>query len=314
MRLGSLKKLDELETKKEIKKLNKNLIFLNKLVKNKKYLNRYLTDEIENTSKELNHSQYLRRTKIIIENESSDEISFDEFIEIDKLTITVSKEGLLKSYKDHIDINNLISNQKNIVYAYHIMSNQNLLVFTSSGRVFTIDPKKLPSGKSSPKNFIYFVDSNINDKLIKLFPFVENLQCIVTSIKAKGFIADLNNIQTSQRKGKQLFNLKTGDELFRVMLLNKTHLACVNTDRKLLIFRINELPILQKGGGVQLQKIKDNILLSDIQLFNLSEGIAWKIGSLNKNEKQVNFWLGKRAQSGKKVPKRFNKNLKFYEE
>ena len=50
-----------------------------------------------------------------------------------------------------------------------------------------------------------------------------------------------------------------------------------------------------------------------VQSFNLDEGISWQIGSQNRNEKNIEFWIGKRAQSGKKVPKRFNKNLKFYD-
>ena len=68
---------------------------------------------------------------------------------------------------------------------------------------------------------------------------------------------------------------------------------------------------MKKGGGVQLQKIKKGDFLSDIQTFNLSKGIIWQIGSQLRNETDVNFWIGKRAQVGKKVPKRFNKNLKF---
>ena len=232
---------------------------------------------------------------------------------MDKLTITVTREGLIKSYKDHIDINKLTSNQKDLVNIYHIMSNQKLLIFTSSGRVFTIDPNKLPSGKSNAKNFIYYVDSNMSDKLVKLIPFSENLKYLIASSHGKGFLADLNNIQTSQKKGKQLFNLKNNDQVIKVILANKTHLASVNKDGKMLIFKIKELPILQRGGGVQLQKIKEPNLLSDIQIFNLDEGISWKTGSLNKNEKKIKLWFGKRAQSGKNVPKRFNKNLKFYE-
>ena len=62
-----------------------------------------------------------------------------------------------------------------------------------------------------------------------------------------------------------------------------------------------------------MQKIKDNNSLIDIQIFDLNEGITWKNGSINRNEKKIDFWIGKRAQSGKKIPKRFNKNLKFYE-
>ena len=89
------------------------------------------------------------------------------------------------------------------------------------------------------------------------------------------------------------------------------HLACVNSSSKLLIFKIDQLPVLKKGGGVQLQKIKNNEFLSDIQTFYLSDGISWRTGSKIKNEKNINFWIGKRSQSGKKIPKRFNKELKF---
>ena len=54
---------------------------------------------------------------------------------------------------------------------YHIMSNQKILIFASSGRVFTIDPLNLPTGKSNPKSFIYFIDSNMNDKIVKVNSF-----------------------------------------------------------------------------------------------------------------------------------------------
>ena len=124
---------------------------------------------------------------------------------------------------------------------------------------------------------------------------------------------DIWTLWSDLKKGKQLFNLKNEDHLIKVIELNKSHLACVNSEAKLLIFETKTLPRLQKGGGVQLQKIKTNVQLKDIQNFNLEQGINWKTGSFNKNEKLLDFWIGKRAQSGKKVPKRFNKNLKFYD-
>jgi len=312
MYLGSLKKLDELNTKIEIKKLKDDLKFLYKLINNKKFLNDYFIKEVNKTNEELVDNKYKRKTLISLDDNNSEEINFEEFEEVEKLTVTVNNEGSLKSYRDHIDFKKISLNQKNITDTYHIMSNQKLLIFVSSGRVFTINPKDLPSGKANPKNFIYYIDSNINDKLVKLLPFSKDLNCIVASSKGKGFIANLQNIQTSQKKGKKLFNLKENDFLINVIKNNKTHLACVNSEAKLLIFETKSLPILQKGGGVQLQKIKTNVQLKDIQNFNIEQGINWKTGSFNKNEKLLNFWIGKRAQSGKKVPKRFNKNLKFY--
>ena len=67
MRLGSLKKLDEHETKKDIERLTSELNFLNKLIKNKKFLENFLIDEILNINKTLDNLKLKRRTKIKIE-------------------------------------------------------------------------------------------------------------------------------------------------------------------------------------------------------------------------------------------------------
>ena len=54
-----------------------------------------------------------------------------------------------------------------------------------------------------------------------------------------------------------------------------------------------------------------NDSLSDSTLVNISEGLYWNKGSKIKNLKEIDFWIGKRAQVGKKIPRGFNKNLKF---
>ena len=71
------------------------------------------------------------------------------------------------------------------------------------------------------------------------------------------------------------------------------------------------LPTLNKGAGVQLMKIKGKDFIVDSSLFDLKQGLSWSKASKTKNFKDVQFWLGKRAQVGKKIPKGFNKNLKF---
>ena len=184
-----------------------------------------------------------------------------------------------------------------------ILSNQKILLFVSSGRVFTIDPNLLPSGNSNPKDFIYFVESGSKDKIVGILTYDENLKCLVASKFGKGFIADLSDISTSQKKGKQLFNLKNDDQLIKISSNISKYIACLSTNSKLLIFKTNELPILKKGVGVLLQKVIKNHL-SDIQSFELSEGISWKYGKSEKTEKNLDFWIGKRSQVGK-----FNNNL-----
>jgi len=314
MRLGSLRKIDELSTKKEIKILNEELDFLNKLIKNKNVLNKYIIDELTEICGAVDKSKILRRTIVNSTNISNEVINVDEFQEIEKMTIVLTKDGSLKTFRDHLDREKVKKSIENAILHKNILSNQKILLFVSTGRVYTIDPNLLPSGKSNPKNFIFYVESNSNDKLIGILPYEKNLKTIVASKFGKGFIADLNDIQTSQRKGKQLFNLKLGDKLISITSNLNSHIACVSNNSKILIFETKFLPILKKGGGVQLQKIKKDEALSDIQSFNLSDGVTWRIGSQLRSEKDINFWIGKRAQVGKKVPNRFNKNLKFFNE
>ena len=133
----------------------------------------------------------------------------------------------LKSFKDHIELEKIKENNKDVIDSYKIFSNQKLLLFVSSGRVFTIEPNILPTGKSHTKKFIYFIDSMMNDKLIKVLPYSKNLKTTVVSSKGKGFIASLNDILTSQKKGKKLFNLKSHDSLLKVIEYNANYIACI---------------------------------------------------------------------------------------
>ncbi len=58
-------------------------------------------------------------------------------------------------------------------------------------------------------------------------------------------------------------------------------------------------------------KIKDQDNISDIKEINPEDGLEWYSGSKNRKLENLDFWIGKRAQTGKKIPKFFNKNLKF---
>jgi len=314
MKLGSLKKLDERSTKKEITDLKEDLNYLNKLINKKNILEKHIIDELKEIGNEVDDAITYRRTQINSANITDIAVNIDEFQEVEKMTVILTNDGLLKTFKDHLNDVKINNNIENVFLYKKILSNQKLLLFVSSGRVYTIDPNSLPTGKSRPKNFIFFIESNSNEKLIGILPYENDLKCVVASKFGKGFIADLNEIQTAQKKGKQLFNLKLGDKLLKVTNKIDTHIACVSKNSKLLIFMTKDLPILKRGGGVQLQKINKEESLSDIQTFNLSDGITWKIGSQLRKETDIDFWIGKRSQVGKKIPRRFNKNLKFYNE
>ena len=312
MRLGSLKKIDEKNIINEIKNLNTELKYLKKLVNDKKTLNNYISNELQNIVNEIEPDIKNRKTLILKEANYNVDVNIDEFKEIEKFTIIINKEFNLKRLKDHIEFDELKKNNNDIIYSVKLLSNQKLMLFVSSGKIFSIDPNEIPGGNSNPKSFIYFVDSLPNDKVVGMLSS-DSDKIFIASKNGKGFVTKIKHLITNQRKGKHFFNLKNNDLLIKVFSLNQSHIICISKLQKMLIFDASSIPELQKGVGVQLIKIKDKDFLSDITDINPKEGLEWTTGSKKRKLDNIDFWMGKRAQTGKKIPKYFNKNLKFNE-
>ena len=86
---------------------------------------------------------------------------------------------------------------------------------------------------------------------------------------------------------------------------NKHHIAIIGENKKMLIFSLDELPEMSKGKGVRLQKYKDSEVLF-IKTFNPKEGLIIEdSGGRKRVYSDTNDWIGKRAQSGRLVPKGF---------
>ncbi len=309
MRLGSLKKLDEFNINKEIKKLKELNTNLKKLINNEHYLNKFIMKETNDITDSLDENIKLRRSIVNTNDDYDLDIKIDEFTEIEKFNVLLSKNNLLKKVKDYSDNNK--ENNNDISKAIPVSSNHKLLLFLSSGKVMTLDPNLLPGGKANPKSYIELVNVGVDEKLIAVFNANTQEKLIFITKFGKGFISISENMITNQKKGKNIINLKNNDELLNVHHYKNDHLAMTSKNQKLLIFDTSILPTLNKGAGVQLMKIKEKDCIIDTSLFDLKEGLFWNKGSKLKSLKDIDFWIGKRAQVGKKIPKGFNKNLKF---
>ena len=86
--------------------------------------------------------------------------------------------------------------------------------------------------------------------------------------------------------------------------------AVVGENRKLLLFKLDEVPEMNRGRGVTLQKYKDGGL-SDARPYVKREDLSWKFGEKARTETDLKDWIGQRAQAGRLPPNGFPKNNKF---
>ncbi len=78
-------------------------------------------------------------------------------------------------------------------------------------------------------------------------------------------------------------------------------ISCINID---------DLPVMNRGKGVQLQKFKGG-RVNDVITFNMAEGLKMTIGTRPRHVEDMQPWLGKRAGAGKLPPNGFPRSNKF---
>ena len=91
--------------------------------------------------------------------------------------------------------------------------------------------------------------------------------------------------------------------------------AVVGTNRKMIIFPVEQLPEMSRGKGVRLQRYKDGGM-SDARAFAKNEGLSWtdSAGRLHTRPlTELKDWVGDRAQAGRLPPQGFPKTNKFGE-
>jgi topoisomerase-4 subunit A len=90
-------------------------------------------------------------------------------------------------------------------------------------------------------------------------------------------------------------------------------IAVIGENRKMLVFKLDELPELGRGSGVQLQRYRDGGL-SDAMAFHLADGISWPLGGESgrvRSETDLTPWRAIRGASGRIAPNGFPRSNLF---
>ena len=86
--------------------------------------------------------------------------------------------------------------------------------------------------------------------------------------------------------------------------------AAVGENRKLLLFPLDQVPEMARGRGVQLQSYRDGGL-SDAKVFNRKDGLSWRSGERTRLETDLAPWRGNRAGAGRMPPNGFPRSNRF---
>ncbi|MED5484095.1 MAG: DNA topoisomerase IV subunit A [Pseudomonadota bacterium] len=312
MRLRSLRKLEEIKIKEEFDSLKVEKSNLNKLLKSDSLQWKDVSSEIKEIKRDFSKKTELgkRRTKINYDTEIIDvDLNFSEPPE--PITVILSQEGWIKTLKgvDHNISEIKFKDGDELLFAQETMSDNKIMLFASNGKFYTLETNSLPSGRGYGDPLNLLIDLHDGDKIISLYSFKQKDELIIASKNGYGFIVSFNDLISNRKGGKQILNLSNDDIAMSSAKLEGTHIAVIGENKKMVIFGKEELPRMTRGKGVKLQKYKEGNLKSVLS-FSYEKGL----NIIDKNGRSRHFddienWLGKRGQAGKKVPKGFPRNF-----
>jgi topoisomerase-4 subunit A len=312
MRLRSLRKLEEMEIRKEHRSLSKEQKEIQALLKNETLRWEKIADQIKETRAKFGSGPLGdRRTEIAAAPAPVDVTSIIT-VEREPITVILSEKGWIRAVRGHIadgDGQKFKEGDK-LRQLLPCETTDRLVLFATDGRTFTLRAADIPRGRGDGQPIRLMIDLANQDDVIAFFVWRDEARYLVAGNGGRGFIVKSADLVAEKRTGKQVLNVREGERAVICVPAEGDHVAVVGENRKLLIFPRDQLPELARGTGVALQKYAQGGL-SDAKVFRLKEGLTWKSGERIRTETALRDWLGERAQAGRLPPNGFPRSNKF---
>lgn len=315
-RLRSLRKLEEMEIRREDAELKKEQKELQDLLASPDMQNEQLKAWFGDIKKRYDKKTALgRRRTTWAEQTEEIVVNADEFIEKEPFTIILSAMGWIRAAKGHLDLNNLDMKFKEgdeLLSAFHAMSTDKINIFASNGKMFTLSANELPSARGFGESVRMMADIGADENIVRAFVLDTNAKYLVVARHGTGFIVSGENCLAQTKNGKQIMN--TDDKNPAILCVDVTGdtVAFSGSNDKLLIFPASEIPEMSRGKGVILQKYNaERTYVLDAMFFDAADGFGWTTGRGTTKLDDWQPWVGKRATQGRTIPVGFPRSGKF---
>lgn len=316
-RLRALRKLEEMELRKEHAELGEERKDVEALLADEQRQWKIITAQIRELKKTLGGQTPLgkRRTTFETAPEAADFDLAEAMIEREPITVVVTKKGWIRALKGHVaDLSPLqFKGDDALDVAFFAQTTSKVLVLASNGKAFTLDAAKLPGGRGYGEPVRLMADIDEDAGVVQVLPHTPDALLLLVTDDGRGFVVSQNDLIATTRKGRAVLTVEPPAKLKIVAAAEGDHVAIIGENRKLLVFPLSEAPQMTRGKGVRMQRYKDGGV-SDAKVFALADGLAWTDSSgrvFTVPAAELTEWIGHRAEAGRLPPRGFPKNNRF---
>ncbi len=316
MRLRALRKLEEMEIRKEYDALAAEKDTLEQVLGSESLKWKKIKEDIQELKKTFasDLKRSARRTDLA-DAPAPAAVDIEEaIIEKEPVTVICSSKGWIRAMKGHGIKHNDVKFKEGdrgrfFIEAY---TTDKLLVFATNGRFYTLGCDKLPPGRGFGEPLRLSIDLPNESDIVSIQIFRPEIKLLVARSDGRGFAVNAQDVLAQTKAGKTVLTTdsKAEAELCRVVMADHDMVAVTGENRKMLIFPLDEIPVMNRGKGVILMRFKDGGI-SDVKIFRKEEGLCFPYGNGERILEDITPWLGKRAQTGRMAPNGFPKNNRF---
>ena len=316
-RLRSLRRLEEMELRRERETLTTEKAAIDALVGDEKAQWRTIASEIKALKKTYGPTTKLgaRRTTFGEAPAAAEADLAEALIEREPVTIVVSRKGWVRALKGHVPEIGTLQYKGDDAFASSFFTDTSakLLVLASNGKMFTLDASKLPGGRGFGEPIRLLADIEEGADIVLVLPYVAGRKMLAATSDGRGFVVGHEDLVGTTRKGRAVLSPDEGARASLLVPAEGDHVAVIGDNRKLLVFPLVQVPEMARGKGVRLQRYKDGGLI-DAKVFALKDGLTWKDTSgrtWTVQKDDLRDWIGNRGDAGRLPPKGFPKTNRF---
>ena len=312
MRLRSLRRLEEMELRREHKALTREARDLQTLLGDEGRRWERILLELEETGRKFGTGALGTRRTRLAAAPPAVAVTQDALVEREAITAILSEKGWVRaargSVADPTDLKFKEGDRLRLLLACE--TTDLLCLFATNGRAYSLRAADLPRGRGDGQPVRLLAELANEDDVLALFVLRDGARCLLASAGGRGFVVKSGDLVAEKRTGKQVLNLRPGEEARVCVPADGDHVAVLGENRRLLVFPLEQVPELARGTGVALQRYRDGGL-ADARVFALAEGLSWKLGERTRTETDLRPWLGERAEAGRPAPNGFPRSNRF---
>jgi topoisomerase-4 subunit A len=322
IRLRQLAKLEQIKLEQERDTLVSEQGDIEKILSSKTRLKTLIKNELLEIKEDFGDE----RKSPIKDSTAAKVFSEEETLVTEPITIVLSAAGWIRSAKGHeIDPSSLSYRGEDTLQDFSRgKSNQMSVFLDSNGKAYSLPSHSLPSARGMGDPITGRVSADSGVKFISSLIGNDDDKFMIMNSAGYGYISEFKNMVSNKKSGRAFMKIPNDAELLKAIQVREDHvyIAAVSNIGRLLIFKIDELPMLGKGKGNKIiniptaKFIAKEEFMSHAQLISTSSSLRIESGKrfLSLKLKDLENYISSRAKRGNMLPQGYRKVDNMIEE